>query len=122
MDARDTIGLKGATFWAYHGATQGQRETGQRFVVDVEAETDTTQMAQTDDLKSGANVTFLYQCVKKVVAGEQHATLQRIAQRIADEAFVDKRITEIRVTVKKPFVPLGGIIDYSFVTIVRRNS
>jgi dihydroneopterin aldolase len=118
----DVIMIKGLTIWARHGVFPEENKFGQRFVVDLEAVTDASEVCHTDDISKGASYVHLYECANKVVGGEQHKTLQRIAQRVSEEVLKDDRITEVRVTIKKPFVPLGGILDYSGVSITRRRS
>jgi len=46
--------------------------------------------------------------------------VQRVAQRISDEIFdASDAVERVTVTVKKPFVPIGGIVEYSGCTITR---
>ncbi|HHY37749.1 MAG TPA: dihydroneopterin aldolase [Clostridia bacterium] len=121
MTDGDIIMIKGLTIWARHGVFPEENKYGQRFIVDLEAVTDATEVCLTDDISKGASYSYLFECANKVVGGEQHKTLQRIAHRVAEEVLKDERIKEVRVTIKKPFVPLGGILDYSGVSIVRRK-
>lgn len=121
MVGGDVIMIKGLTVWAKHGVYPEENKLGQRFVVDIEAVTDMSEVCATDDISKGASYTYLFECANKVVAGEQHKTLQRIAQRISEEVLKDRRIREVNVTVKKPFVALGGILDYSGVSLTRKT-
>ncbi|MCL4425305.1 MAG: dihydroneopterin aldolase [Firmicutes bacterium] len=76
-------------------------------------------MGETDDLSAGLSYVTVYNLTKKVVTGEQHKLVQRIAQRIADEIIAAHPIKQVRVTVKKPSVAIGGIVDYAGCSIVR---
>jgi dihydroneopterin aldolase len=118
-ESKDIIMIKGLTIWARHGVFPEESKYGQRFVVDMEASTDMSKVCDTDNISKGASYTHLFECANKVVGGEQHKTLQRLAQRIAEEVLKDSRIERVRVTVRKPFVSLGGILDYSGVSIIR---
>ena len=43
-----------------------------------------------------------------------------MAQRISDDIFDEiPRAEKVTVTVKKPFVPIGGIVEYTATTITR---
>lgn len=54
------------------------------------------------------------------MTAEQHRMVQRIARRIADEIFDAASAAErVTVAVKKPFVAIGGIADYTGCTITR---
>ena len=98
----------------------GYHAFGSKFVVDVTAESDETGKCQNDDYSTGVSYLTLYNAAKKVVTEEQHKMIQRVAQRIADEIFdMSDAVEKVTVTVKKPFVPIGGIIEYTGCTITR---
>lgn len=111
---------KGMKFWGSHGLHPEENKYGARFEVDVEGESDETAKCQDDSYEGGLSYLAFYDAAEKVVTTERHAMIQRIAQRIADEIF-DKCPTaeKLTVTVRKPSVPLGGILDYTACTIVR---
>ncbi|MCL5039238.1 MAG: dihydroneopterin aldolase [Firmicutes bacterium] len=119
MEKEDLLLVKGMEFWAYHGYYPEENKLGQRFVVDVEVAVDMRKMGETDDLSAGLSYVTVYNLTKKVVTGEQHKLVQRIAQRIADEIIAAHPIKQVRVTVKKPSVAIGGIVDYAGCSIVR---
>ena len=55
-----------------------------------------------------------------MVTTEQHKMVQRIAQRISDDIFeASDAVEKVTITVKKPFVPIGGIVEYTGCTITR---
>ena len=111
---------KGMQFWGTHGFYPEENKYGAKFVVDVYAESDETGKCQNDDYSAGLSYLTLYEAAKKVVTTEQHRMVQRIAQRIADEIFDAAPAAErVTVTVKKPFVAIGGIVDYTGCTITR---
>ena len=118
--ANCTTIAKGMQFWGTHGYFPEENKFGAKFVIDVEAESDETAKCQNDDYEVGLSYLTLYNCAKKVVTDEQHKMVQRVAQRIADEIFAACPAAEkVTVTVKKPFVAIGGIVDYTGCTIVR---
>jgi dihydroneopterin aldolase len=117
----DIVIAKGMQFWGSHGYYPEENKFGSKFVVDVEAVADEDLMCQYDQFEGGGvSYVTLYECAKKVVTQEQHKLLQRIAQRISDEIFdAAPETQQVTVTVKKPFVPIGGILEYTGATIVR---
>jgi dihydroneopterin aldolase len=111
---------KGMQFWGTHGLFPEENKYGAKFVVDVEAVSDETGKCQNDDYETGVSYLTLYNAAKKVVTTEQHKMVQRVAQRIADEIFeASDAVEQVTVTVKKPFVPIGGIVEYTGCTITR---
>jgi len=107
-------------FWGTHGFFPEENKFGAKFVVDVMAESDETGKCQDDDYSTGVSYLVLYNAAKKVVTTEQHKMVQRVAQRIADEIFdASEAVEKVTVTVKKPFVPIGSVVDYTGCTITR---
>jgi dihydroneopterin aldolase len=119
VEKQDVLIVKGAQFFATHGYYPEENKMGQRFIIDVEVACDLSKMCQTDDLSAGLSYVTVYEIAKKVVTTEEHKLLQRVAQRIADEVIAAYPIQQVKVTVKKPSVAIGGIIDYTGCTIVR---
>jgi len=107
-------------FWGTHGYYDEEHIFGSKFVVDIWAESDETGKCQNDDYSTGISYLVLYNAAKKVVTEEQHKMIQRVAQRISDEIFsASSAVEKVTVTVKKPFVPIGGIVEYTGCTITR---
>lgn len=119
MVSTDTLLVHGMQFWGTHGYFPEENKLGQKFIIDVEVNLDMTDMCQNDDLDKGFSYVSVYEITKRVVTTEQYKLLQRLAQRIADEIMAAYPIERVKVTVKKPSVAIGGILDYTGVTIVR---
>jgi dihydroneopterin aldolase len=117
----DLVIAKGMQFWGTHGYYPEENKFGAKFIVDVEAEADEDLMCQYDQYEGGGvSYMTLYACAKKVVTEEQHKLLQRVAQRISDEIFeMAPQAEKVTVTVKKPFVAVGGVIEYTAASITR---
>lgn len=122
MIKEDLVIVKGLQLWGTHGAYPEENKLGQKFIVDVEVSYDMTTMCLTDKLEAGLSYVTVYEIAKKVITTEQHKLLQRVAQRIAEDVIKAYPIKQVRVTVKKPSVAIGGILDYTAVSIVREPS
>lgn len=122
MIKEDLVIVKGLQVWGTHGNFPEENKLGQKFIVDVEASYDMTEMGLTDDLEAGLSYATLYKIATRIVSTEQHKLLQRVAHRIAEEVVKVFPVHQIRVTIKKPSVPIGGIVDYAAVSIVREPS
>ena len=120
MKKQDLLLVKGMQFWGKHGLNEEENLFGQRFLVDIEVQVDMNQMCETDDPSTGLSYITVYALAKRVVEGEQHRLIQRLAQRIADEVIAAYPIEAIKVAVKKPSVAIGGIVDYVGCSIVRK--
>ncbi len=122
MVKEDVLIVKNIQLWATHGHFAEENTLGQKFIVDAEVVLDMTEMCLTDDLEKGFSYVSVFNIVKKVVTTEEHKLLQRLAYRIAEEINAAYPVKQIRITVKKPSVAIGGLVDYSAVSIVREPS
>ncbi len=112
------VELKNMQFWGRHGHFQEERERGQKFFVDVEIAYDMLQMCKTDQLEQGVSYLEIYNLCREVMENEQHKLLQKLGYRIIEDAFGRfNKLEWIRVSVKKPFVPVEGIVDYISVVV-----
>ncbi len=118
MVRNDVVEIKNMQFWGKHGYFEEELIRGQKFYVDIEASYDMLAMCKTDQLEKGVSYLELYNVAKMVVEGEQHKLLQRVVYRIIEQSYARFAMLDwIKVTVKKPFVPVEGIVDFIAVTI-----
>ena len=104
----DRIVLKNMGFYGYHGNLESEQSQGQRFYVDVEVKTDLTKAGQ------------IYNTVNAVMTGEPRHLLEKLGALIADELWNNyKGIVGLSVTVRKPSVPIAGMLDYVEVITTR---
>lgn len=115
----DRLLLKGMAFWGYHGCAPEEAVLGQKFIVDLELYYDMTLACHEDKFADSFGYDEAYAVVKRVVTGERYNMFQRVAQRIAEEMFKLKPNCRAVITIRKPSTPIGGIVEYSGVTIVR---
>ncbi len=103
-----------------HGALPEERDRAQPFEVDVEVEADLAAAGATDVLADTIDYGALAASVDRVVAGEHHRLLERLAARVADEVLaVDAGITSVTVTVRKLRPPVPFDLASAGVTITR---
>ena len=107
----DTISLVGVTLYGYHGVRPEERTLGQRFVVDVDLETDLRAAAATDALDATVNYSEVYSLVAELVEGEPVNLLETLAARISSTIF-DRfpRVQRTRVRIAKPGAAIAGAI------------
>ena len=116
----DRIVLKNMAFYGYHGNLASEQEQGQRFFVDVEIITDLTKAGQSDQLEDSINYVEVYEIVESIMTGEKHNLLERLGALIADSLYQHYQgIVGLSVTVRKPSVPISGILDYLEVITTR---
>ncbi len=120
MKHGDGIRLSGMQFYAHHGALQEERTLGQIFEIDVDVRGDFSRHEGSDDLHWTVDYTLLYRAVADVFSSGSFQLLETCAGAIADSLL--KRfpsIHEATVRVRKPHVPMGGILRYVEVEVTR---
>jgi 7,8-dihydroneopterin aldolase/epimerase/oxygenase len=103
-----------------HGALPEEQGRPQPFEVDVDLAVDLATSGRTDALPDTVHYGEVSAAIAKVVTGEQHRLLERLATRVADDVLaVDHRITSVTVTVRKLRPPLPVDLAAAAVTITR---
>jgi len=121
MRKEDTLLVKDMQFWGTHGYFAEENKLGQKFSVDLEAQIDMTDMCLKDEFVWEISYVALFKAAKKVVETEQHKLIQRVGYRILQEVFASTPASSVKVTVKKPGAPLGGIFEYAGCIIERKR-
>lgn len=115
------IALENIRLYGYHGATQNERELGQRFEVDVEILADLSEAVATDDMKKTVNYEKVYRLVESEVVNERYHLLEAMADKIARDILEKFDVLEATVRIRKPSVPIAGSIDHVEVEVTRER-
>ena len=117
----DKIILSGMVFYGYHGVTDDEQRLGQRFIVDVELETDTRAAGLSDDITQAIDYAAVYATVREVVEGAPRRLLEALAEAVAARALEQQSVRAVRVRVAKPAPPLpGAVMSGAAVEVYRR--
>jgi len=105
------ISLEGMEFYAYHGCFAEEQIIGNRFMVDVKIEADTSGAEESDDISKTINYQEVYLVVKTEME-RKSKLLEHVAARIARSLKTHfPGILKIRVKVSKMNPPLGGKLN-----------
>lgn len=115
----DKITLKNMAFYAYHGALDEENKMGQRFFIDCTLHLDLEEAGRSDRLEDTVNYVEVYQIIEKINGERKFSLLEALGEEIID-AIAEKfyYIDKIEVNIRKPSVPIAGILDYVEVTRV----
>ncbi len=117
------IRLNNAVFFAHHGITDSEKETGGKFGVDVEVQFDFESAAKDDDLDQTLCYEAMYQAIQSTVKDQTFDLIETIAYLIADQILkLSAQIEHIEVTVRKLNPPIDGIVDSAEVLYYRKRS
>ena len=111
------IVLEGMEFYAFHGYYEQETKIGNRFVVDIEIQTDLQKPAQTDKLSQTINYEIVYDMVKNEMA-KPSKLIEHIGYRIKT-ALQDRfpAIDNLLVRISKYNPPMGGKITRTYVEL-----
>ena len=109
-------------FYAFHGHYQEEQIVGNRFLVDLELETNLSVPAESDLLDDAVNYQQAYKLIKNEMRRTKSNLLENIAKRILDALFREmKGIEQATIRIRKMHPPMGGPIQSVGVTMSRRN-
>ena len=115
----DRLILRNMVFYGYHGAYTAERELGERIEVDLELRMDLREAGAQDDLDHSVNYVELYTLVKTIVEEQEFNLVEGLAEAIARQVLEVSAAGEVRVRVRKPQPPVGGIMDAFEVEVLR---
>lgn len=113
------IQIENMEFYAYHGCYEEERVVGNRFIVDVQIETDLSRAAVTDSINDTLNYQMAYNTIKAEMSIKSHL-LEHVAARILDKLYSTfSSIEKATVKVSKMNPPMGGEMERVSVTLSR---
>jgi dihydroneopterin aldolase len=121
MSAEDRIILHNMVFRGHHGVHPAERELGQHFEVDVELGLDLSQAMASDVLQDTVDYSRAYAIVREEVEDRRYQLLEALAGAMIRRLLAELQVTSVLVRVRKPQVPIDGILSYTAVEIQRRR-
>ena len=120
LQQMDKIIIEEMEFYAFHGHYQEEQIVGNRFLVDLEIETNLVTPAETDKLEDALNYQQAYQIIKKEMRRKKSNLLENIAKRILDVLYEEMTgIEKVTLRIRKMHPPMGGTIKSVGVTMSR---
>jgi len=113
------IHIENMEFYAFHGHYREEQIVGNRFLVDLEIETEMEKAGVSDRLEDATDYQVAYRTVKEEMALKSYL-LENIATRILDSLYRNlPSITRATVRIRKVNPPMGGNIGSVGVTMSR---
>jgi len=106
------IKLMNMTFYGYHGVAAAEKETGRRYEVDCELETDIAPAVKSDRLEDTFNYVTLYHIVEEFLERHHYNLLETLAERLRVEISKQTGARKATIRVRKRIPPVPGNIDY----------
>ena len=109
--------LEGREFFGYHGLYPEENVLGNRFTVDLELHTNFKVAMETDRLEGTIDYAQLYNLVKTRM-NQRVKLLEHLGYSIIQdirEAYPE--VSQLRITLKKQQPAIGGLVDFSGVSL-----
>ncbi len=105
------ITIEAMEFYAFHGHYQEEQIVGNRFLVDLEMETDLSTPSNSDKLDDAVNYQLAYQIIKNEMRRTKSNLLENIGKRILDALYSEMEgIEKTTIRIRKLNPPMGGPI------------
>ena len=109
-------------FYAFHGHYQEEQIVGNRFLVDLEMDTDLTGPAASDNLNDAVNYQKAYQIIKKEMKRTKSNLLENIGKRMLDALEGEMNgVKKMTIRIRKLNPPLGGPIKSVGIKMSRKQ-
>ncbi|MGG7178611.1 2-amino-4-hydroxy-6-hydroxymethyldihydropteridine diphosphokinase [Clostridium paraputrificum] len=116
----DKIYLKNVEIFANHGVFKEEKTLGQKFILDIELTLNLEEAGKSGDLTKSVHYGELCHGIEKAFTEESHDLIESAAEKVAEFTLVNYPMIElVKVTLKKPWAPIGRHLDYAAVEIER---
>ena len=116
----DHIVLAGMEFEGRVGVTDEERADPQTIEMDVELELDLRPAGTSDDLGRTVDYGAVFELCRAQVEDRSYNLLEAVAEGVAAEILARyPAVDAVAVTVRKPGVPIDGVLDHVGVRIER---
>ena len=114
------IQIEEMEFYAFHGHYEEEQIVGNRFLVDLEIETNMAVPAKSDQLEDALNYQKAYRLVRNEMKRHTSNLLENIGKRILDALYEEfDVIDKVTVKIRKMNPPMGGPMKCVSVTMSR---
>ena len=116
----DKITIKDLEIYANHGVFPEENILGQKFLVTAVLHTSTRRAGLTDDLTASVHYGEVSHLIKKIVTENTWKLVEKIAEETAYAILTTyPLVSQVDLTVKKPWAPVGLPLDTVSVEISR---
>jgi dihydroneopterin aldolase len=113
--------LKNIALSAKFGFLEAEQNLFQRIYVDLVFDIRAEGHAIKDDLSTVYDYSNVLNIATKVLGQRSFRLLEDLSNCLAKAYFVDDRVLKLLVIIRKPSVPLDGVLDYVSTQMTYRN-
>jgi dihydroneopterin aldolase len=119
----DQVFLRGMEFEGRHGVSDEERAEPQVIELDIDLDLDLRPAGTSDDLDKTANYARVFEICQAQVEEHSYKLLEALGEQIAaDVLSAFAAVERVTVTVRKPGVPIDGVLDHAGVRLERTRA
>ncbi len=112
------VRLNGAVFYAFHGVSDGERQLGAQYEIDIDLQCDLAAAATSDALDDAVNYETVYARVNEIMSARQFRLMEAIASHIVDALFAAfPTALAVSVDIRKLNPPIKGLVRSAEVSL-----
>ena len=113
-----TISLNNIVVYGFHGVHQEEKTLGQRFEIDLEYRLANPTFPWKDEERATVSYVNAHKIVSRVCSEKNFNLIETLGNRIIEEMRSRYSVDFIIVRIRKPSVPIQGILDHVEVEVV----
>ena len=113
-----TISLNNIVVYGFHGVHQEEKTLGQRFEIDLEYRLANPTFPWKDEERATVSYVNAHKIVSRVCSEKNFNLIETLGNRIIEEMRSRYSVNLIIVRIRKPSVPIQGILDHVEVEVV----
>jgi dihydroneopterin aldolase len=119
----DHVYLANMQFECHIGAGDGERAELQTIEMDIDLTLDLRPAGEADDLRKTADYGAIFELCRHVAEEHEYHLLEGLAEHVTHEVLKRHALVNgVAVSVRKPGVPIDGVLDYAGVRIERSRA
>ena len=116
----DQILLRGMAFEGRHGVSDEERADPQVIELDLVTDVNLRAAGTSDDLQRTVDYAQLFEICRVQVEERSYRLLEAIGENVARDVLdAFEIVSRVEVTVRKPGVPVDGVVEHAGVRITR---
>lgn len=117
----DKILIKDLEIYGYHGVYEEEKRLGQKFLISAELFLDLGPAGKSDNLSKTVNYGQLSHELEREFNKNKYDLIEKAAEELSKFILLNYgEVERVKITIKKPWAPIGKPIDYAAVEIDRR--
>jgi len=119
----DHVFLRGMAFEGRHGVSDEERADPQVIELDIDLELDLRPAGTSDELDKTADYALVFELCQAQVERHSYRLLEALGEQIAaDVLSAFPAVQRVTISVRKPGVPIDGVLDHAGVCLERTRS